>query len=256
MEVFQPLAEADFLNRVVEHLLKYHSDVIVDFPDYACLLEEIPKNVFEEMVSGGIARARSYGMEWESTLCSFLVLMFVAAPNFDEHPLIRRVLKDESVPPDSRIKMLWRHISDETWEAVGQNYDAQVWKIFLQENPDGAVIHPVSGAIFPPPATLTDIDEKPVCPECGEDVPVGVNAAVGAMISCVDCGASLTVMRLHPIELDPIQQDVPEGEGEEGDDQHIDELIADADTDKGAKPDAQPYHEVIDGVEDSEAESG
>jgi transcription elongation factor Elf1 len=207
MEVFQPLAEADFLDRVVGHLLKHHSDVIVDFPDYACLVEELPRNVLQEMVVVGVTRARSYGMEWESTLCSFVVLMFVAAPNFDEHPLIRRVLKDESVPPDSRVNMLWRRVSDETWEAAEENYDAQAWTIRLRKNPDGTVIHTASSVTLPPAADSSDVDETPICPECGEDVLVGVDVSIGAVINCEECGAGLRVAELRPIDLESVYDD-------------------------------------------------
>jgi hypothetical protein len=66
-------------------------------------------------------------MTWESSLMAFVAIMFVAAPNFDQHPLIGRVLKDEAVAPDARINQLWERTTDQNWEAVAQNYDPSAW---------------------------------------------------------------------------------------------------------------------------------
>ena len=85
------------------------------------------------MVRCGVGQARSYGMTWESSLAAFVVLMFEVAPNFEEHPLIRRVLQLPSVPPDSRIEELWKRTLDVHWQAARQNYDPDAW------HPVGAV---------------------------------------------------------------------------------------------------------------------
>jgi hypothetical protein len=81
------------------------------------------------MVRNGIARARRYGMNWESSLTAFVVLMFVAAPNFDEHPLIQRILRDDGAAPNERIDRLWEKTSEANWKTVEQDYDASAWSI-------------------------------------------------------------------------------------------------------------------------------
>jgi len=85
------------------------------------------------MVQNGIDRARGHGLGWESSLAAFVVIMFVAAPNFDQHPLIKRVLQDDDAPPDARIERLWHRISNQNWRAVEAYYDPNAWGIGNQE---------------------------------------------------------------------------------------------------------------------------
>jgi hypothetical protein len=127
--VFQPIAERAFVRRVVEHLRENHADVVVQFPNEVMLIKQIADEQFYALVRRGIVRARALGMDWESGITAFVVLMFVAAPNFDQHPLIQRVLKDEKVTANSRVEQLWERTSEENWEAVRKNYDVKAWDI-------------------------------------------------------------------------------------------------------------------------------
>ncbi|MGA9767912.1 MAG: hypothetical protein WBV94_02660 [Blastocatellia bacterium] len=126
-EVFQPVAEAAFVRRVLEHLRENHADTVIRFPNEVILVKQIADDRLRRLVKAAIARARGYGIDWESTVTAFVVLMFIAAPNFDEHPLIQRVLKDERVEADSRIDKLWERTTEENWEAVRKNYDPIAW---------------------------------------------------------------------------------------------------------------------------------
>lgn len=133
-EVFQPVAEAAFVRRIVEYLREHHSDTVVQLPNEVILVKQISDERLQAMVRNAVTRARSYGMDWESTVTAFVVLMFVAAPNFDRHPLIERVLRDERASANSRIDQLWERTSDENWEAARKNYDVTSWEADLQEN--------------------------------------------------------------------------------------------------------------------------
>ena len=126
-EVFQPVAEAAFVRRVVEHLRETHSTVVVQLPNEVVPIKHISGEKLFRVVRSGIARARAYGIDWESSVTAFVVLMFIAAPNFDEHPLIQRILKDDRVPANSRIDQLWERTSDENWEVIRKNYKAAAW---------------------------------------------------------------------------------------------------------------------------------
>ena len=132
-EVFQPVAEAAFVRRVAEHLRDNHADAVVQFPNEVILVKQIANEKLRSVAEYAITRARNYGLSWESTVTAFVVLMFVAAPNFDKHPLIQRILKDERVPADSRIDQLWERTTEENWEAVRKNYDATAWVSNPQE---------------------------------------------------------------------------------------------------------------------------
>lgn len=126
-EVFQPVAEAAFVRRVAEHLRQHHSEAVVQLPGEVILVKQIADDRLHKIVRNAIALARDYGIDWESTVTAFVVLMFVAAPNFDKHPLIQRVLRDERVAANSRVDQLWERTSEENWEAVRKNYDVSAW---------------------------------------------------------------------------------------------------------------------------------
>ena len=121
LQAFQPLAEAAFVNRVVQHLREYHASVV----------ERLPDDMLRERVRYGLSRARQYGLSWESSLTAFVALMFEIAPNFDEHPRIQYVLRDERVPPNSRIDALQERVSEQDWEEAEQRYDEDAW--FLKD---------------------------------------------------------------------------------------------------------------------------
>jgi hypothetical protein len=131
--VFQPVAEHAFIRRVVEHLRENHPDVVVQFASGVMLIKQIGDEKLHALVKRGIARARALGMDWESGITAFVVLLFIAAPNFDQHPLIQRVLKDERVAANIRVEQLWERISEENWEAVRKNYDARGWDMEAEE---------------------------------------------------------------------------------------------------------------------------
>ena len=127
-EVFRHVAESAFVRRVVEHLRENIADVVIQLPNEVILVKQVSDERLYRMVSLGIARARDYGMAWESSVTAFVVLMFVADPNFDKHPLIERVLRDERVEADSRVDQLWERTSEDNWEAIRKNYDPTAWE--------------------------------------------------------------------------------------------------------------------------------
>ena len=48
------------------------------------------------------------------------------------------------------------------------------------------------------------------CPECEADVQVGEDVDKGDVVDCSDCGASLEVVGLDPIELDVAMEEEDE----------------------------------------------
>ena len=133
LEAFQSVADRVFVRQMVEYLRENHAGALVYLPDGSIAVEQIPDEILYEMVRNGIARARSYGLSWESTVGAFVVLMIVIAPNFDEHPLIQRILTDESVPENDRIDELWGRTSEQNWEAAEKSYDANAWNLKHRE---------------------------------------------------------------------------------------------------------------------------
>ena len=127
IRAFQPVADAEFVERLAVHVRAEHADAPVFLPEGETTVGLLTDERLHEMVRRGVERARSYGITWESTLGAFVTIMFVAAPNFDEHPLIRRVLSDEKVDANARVERLWELTTEENWEVVAQNYDASAW---------------------------------------------------------------------------------------------------------------------------------
>lgn len=67
-------------------------------------------------VEVGLARARYYGLSAEPQLATFVGLMFVVGPSFDEHPWIRRVLRDTRKPAEVRLKDVMATTPAHVWK--------------------------------------------------------------------------------------------------------------------------------------------
>lgn len=134
LRVFQPIAESAFDQRVINYLRQNHADVLVRLPDRSLTIADASEDILRKLVSSGIRRARAYGISWESNLTAFVVLMFVAAPNFDSYPNIRQVLDNQMTHPELRIDDLWEQTSEEDWEAAEQGYEVNAWESVLPEH--------------------------------------------------------------------------------------------------------------------------
>jgi hypothetical protein len=134
MAVFQQMADAAFVKRLAEHLRSKYASVGVLLPTGVVALGQIPTATLLEMVRGGIARARTHGLSYESSLAAFLALMIEAAPNFDEYPRVRQILTDESVPPNGRLdQLLNQAVLEECWAEIKKNYDVAAWALPTKE---------------------------------------------------------------------------------------------------------------------------
>jgi hypothetical protein len=127
LKAFQHVADSALEEEIVRHLREEHPYATARIFEGEFAVVDLPPETLRGMVKTGVARARSYGLTWESSIKSFIVLMFVTAPSFDGHPIIRRILQDEHTPPDDRIERLWESTTDENWEAVAQDYDPGAW---------------------------------------------------------------------------------------------------------------------------------
>lgn len=124
---FQNQAEECFVREVMTYLRENHSETIVKLPSGELTVRELDDNALRKMIIGGIEKARRYGMLWCSTLISFVIIMFEAAPNFDEDEQIRKLLTSDSIFPESRIDSIWNQTDEETWLRVSRNYQPESW---------------------------------------------------------------------------------------------------------------------------------
>ena len=130
---FQPQAEDAFVERVAAYLKVNHSNELVRLPKTESLLGELPKEILSEMVKGGITRARTHGFEWKSNLLSYVVLMVIGAPNFDEHKKVAGFLKNEEIPVEERLKKMMKEMTDEDWDEIEENYNPMIWTLPMAE---------------------------------------------------------------------------------------------------------------------------
>lgn len=116
-----------------DHLLQQDSDTFVDtiieFLDLESpeLVEDIPRDSLREMVANGVIRARGHGYHTDEDLMAFVAVMFEIAPNFDEHPEIRKALRDETVPMEERFDSIFDRVRHQAWDEAELSYDPDAW---------------------------------------------------------------------------------------------------------------------------------
>ncbi|MGD9171233.1 MAG: hypothetical protein PVI97_14400 [Candidatus Thiodiazotropha sp.] len=109
--------EETFIDFISEHLKDESYDYVKRLPDDA----------LKEMIANGLKRARGYGFKAANDLTAFVVFMFETAPNFDEHPTVNKIFKDNSIPIDQRFDCMLKNMTDEEWEEAHENYDEDAW---------------------------------------------------------------------------------------------------------------------------------
>src|SRR5947209_833896 len=96
MDVMNAVAEADFERRLSEHLRQNYADSVVRLPDGGeFTVSTLVAETFDTLVRAGMARARAHELTFESSIATFVALMFHVCPNFDEHRLCQVLLADE-----------------------------------------------------------------------------------------------------------------------------------------------------------------
>lgn len=128
-QAFQAKAEADFVREVMQYLRENHAETVVKLPNGDFKVEDLPEATLQKMVEGGIAKARSYEFMRRRHLISFIVVMFVSAPNFDKYPKTNAIFESKQLTPSLRFDFLWTKISDEMWEEINNTYDFNEWKL-------------------------------------------------------------------------------------------------------------------------------
>ena len=100
------MADEAFQRRAAAHIQS-------SFPDQANNCADL-KSIVHQLIS----RARLYGLEWESSLLSFVSLAFALGPRFDQHPKVNAVLMDTGIFHGDRVPMLLAALSPDDWDEV------------------------------------------------------------------------------------------------------------------------------------------
>ena len=96
------------------------------------MVKVLPKDDLAALIDGGLKRARSHDLHWESSLNAFIVLMFTVAPNFDEDPKVQGIMGDNGMRPDLRMRHLTKVLTPHDWESIRESYDPKVWEQFMK----------------------------------------------------------------------------------------------------------------------------
>lgn len=115
-DAFLPKTDEERIDFIIEHLHEESPERI----------EDLSPDTLREMVANGIARARSHGLQSLYNLTAFVSIMFEIAPNFDDEPELRQVLRDDNVSVDERFDKLFEPEHDEAWTRAGK-YDGDAW---------------------------------------------------------------------------------------------------------------------------------
>jgi hypothetical protein len=118
MDALDDHARKSFADRLINYLRERQGVWVANSPDAE----------LRQRVNWGIARARSHGFQWESSIMKFVALMFRIAPNFDEYPPIEALLARKDVPLEQRADLLFTEITPEQWQAASERYDSAAWE--------------------------------------------------------------------------------------------------------------------------------
>ncbi len=137
ISVIEAVAQEKFVHRIAVHLLEEYPKAVVTLPDDAKFpVDELPEEMLYDLVRVGIARARSYGLTFESAIAAFTAVMFEVAPNFDAHRLCQVLLDDEEIEPNARLDELMNVLNEKNWESVRAEYDPNAWKAEAENGAD------------------------------------------------------------------------------------------------------------------------
>lgn len=119
-----------------EHLAAFNPQTDDEIEDF--ILKCVEENYWEQIkemtdedcrlcIRSGIIRARQYGIKEAVDLGTFICLMLEFAPNFDEHPLINKILTNEAFEGSAKIEQVVSSTTDDTWQETIDNYDEKAW---------------------------------------------------------------------------------------------------------------------------------
>jgi hypothetical protein len=95
----------DLLDHLVDHLCAEQAEAVAELPD-----AEIRRRA-----TLALRRAQAHGFTEPRAATAFATLMFVVAPDFDQHPKIAAALKGTATD-DVRLRQLFERTSETDWD--------------------------------------------------------------------------------------------------------------------------------------------
>jgi hypothetical protein len=113
----EKMGDPAFVDRTVERLRAY-------------FLEDVYMLEPEELrfrVKHAIAKARQYGLTFESSITTFVLHMITINPAFDKQPAIQAALHDPEVEPNGRMTAMQATVQDSDWGDAAMVVDPEVY---------------------------------------------------------------------------------------------------------------------------------
>lgn len=95
--------------------------------EHGRLLAWIDQASVREMTANALIRGRKAGLTDPEDLCAFAALSWSIAPDFDEHPQIRRALQEVGGRPGPVMDDVLAGVSEAAWEEAAARYDETAW---------------------------------------------------------------------------------------------------------------------------------
>ena len=118
IDEFKKQSEKDFVEEVANDLRENHPDKVAG----------IEEQELRRRVEYGLGKAQRYEMTGKYPIAMFIELMFIAAPDFDEYPLINSILKDTQISPNERIDEVVNQMNEQRWQNV-KSRSKNEWKV-------------------------------------------------------------------------------------------------------------------------------
>ena len=114
---FDEKLQSGFVDRLVKEAREHYAETYGDLPDSGLRL----------LVESGLVRATAFGFQHQSSLATFVHMMFGVAPNFYAHPAVRAALADTALPLEDRMEALPERVDPSVWDEIVRDFDATAW---------------------------------------------------------------------------------------------------------------------------------
>jgi hypothetical protein len=121
-----------FIDQIERHLRENAGHCGVRLPLGARGVASLERPLMRKMIGGGVRRAGERGLTDAGHQLEFVTLMFMLAPNFDEHLAVREILP-EIRPGDDLNARLVAALDTRVWDEAVEAYDPAAWGLDLAD---------------------------------------------------------------------------------------------------------------------------
>jgi hypothetical protein len=101
--------DRELVELIYDHLCEEHPEAVSELSDSEIL----------SRIESGIERARAHDLNG-GAIVAFVTLMFTVAPDFDQHPKVRKVLSESALSPAARMQRIFERTTEDDWEQIAE----------------------------------------------------------------------------------------------------------------------------------------